>query len=407
MGYLCDFCGEQRSIVYCRSDAASLCLSCDRNVHSANALSKRHSRTLVCERCNSQPASVRCMEERVSLCHNCDWTGHSSSSTSSANKKQSVNCYSGCPSSAELSHIWSFLLDDPSAEGSACKQGLDSMSITDIKQRDCQDNYSSKGVVTLPSEASNLSNVGMDKEADWMELSASMQNAGLLAGSTHSAMRKVYVPREEGIAECKDTEFYDNFNVDEIDLGIENYDELFGAALDNPDRLFDNEDIDGLFGPHDMSFSDCQAAYPAEGSSVGGFKMPPACSNAASADSVVSCKTEPNICFMRQAHSGLSFSRLTGESSGVDYQDCGASPMLNMGDPPWGLPGPESAIPPSSSRSDAVMRYKEKKKTRKFEKKVRYETRKARADVRRRVKGRFIKAGDAYDYDPLCKSRSC
>ncbi|RWW30903.1 hypothetical protein GW17_00004498 [Ensete ventricosum] len=30
MGPLCDFCGEQRPMVYCRSDAASLCLSCDR-----------------------------------------------------------------------------------------------------------------------------------------------------------------------------------------------------------------------------------------------------------------------------------------------------------------------------------------------------------------------------------------
>ena len=74
--------------------------------------------------------------------------------------------------------------------------------------------------------------------------------------------------------------------------------------------------------------------------------MQPACSNAASADSVVSCKTEPNICFMRQAHSGLSFSRLTGDSSGVDYQDCCASPLLNLGDPPWGLPGPEARYPP-------------------------------------------------------------
>lgn len=53
MGYLCDCRGEQRLFVYCRSDAACLCLSCDRNVHSANALSRRHSRTLVCERCNS------------------------------------------------------------------------------------------------------------------------------------------------------------------------------------------------------------------------------------------------------------------------------------------------------------------------------------------------------------------
>lgn len=36
-----------------------------------------------------------------------------------------------------------------------------------------------------------------------------------------------------------------------------------------------------------------------------------------------------------------------------------------------------------------------------FEKRVRYALRKARADIRRRVKGRFVKAGDAYDYDPL------
>jgi CCT motif protein len=36
-----------------------------------------------------------------------------------------------------------------------------------------------------------------------------------------------------------------------------------------------------------------------------------------------------------------------------------------------------------------------------FEKRVRYASRKTRADGRKRVKGRFIKAGDAYDYDPL------
>ena len=41
-----------------------------------------------------------------------------------------------------------------------------------------------------------------------------------------------------------------------------------------------------------------------------------------------------------------------------------------------------------------------------FEKKVRYASRKARADVRKRVKGRFVKAGEAYDYDPLSPARS-
>ena len=41
-----------------------------------------------------------------------------------------------------------------------------------------------------------------------------------------------------------------------------------------------------------------------------------------------------------------------------------------------------------------------------FDKKIRYASRKARADVRKRVKGRFVKAGEAYNYDPLCQTRS-
>nr|AIS92908.1 zinc finger protein CONSTANS-LIKE 8 [Lagerstroemia indica] len=405
MGYLCDFCGEQKPIIYCQSDAASLCLSCDRNVHSANALSKRHSRTLLCERCNSQAALVRCVDERICLCQNCDWMGHSGSNTTPSHKKQAVNCYSGCPSAAELSEIWSFLLDSPSVRDSTCEQGMGSMSISRNKPKEDQDTQEMivRDKTAFMGEASDLLNVDLDKASVWMDsstpLDTKLNNEDVLAGSSSSAMPKVYVPGEKGPAECEDDGgFYDDFYVDEIDLSIENYEELFGVALDN-------EGIDGLFGPNEMSTSDCQGAYPAEGPTIGAIKTQPACSNAASADSVVSCKTEPNLCFMRQAHSCLSFSGLAGESSAGD-QDCGVSSMTNMGEPPWGLLAPESSIPPSG-RSDAVMRYKEKKKARKYEKKVRYATRKARADVRRRVKGRFVKAGEAYDYDPLSECRSC
>lgn len=131
MGFMCDFCGDQRSMVYCRSDAACLCLSCDRNVHSANALSRRHTRTLLCERCHLQPSTVRCIEERVSLCQNCDWTGHGTSTlASSSHKRQTINCYSGCPSAAELSCIWSFVLDVPSVND-ACEKELGLMSIAE------------------------------------------------------------------------------------------------------------------------------------------------------------------------------------------------------------------------------------------------------------------------------------
>lgn len=146
MGSLCDFCGDQRSLVYCRSDAASLCLSCDRNVHSANALSKRHSRTLVCEKCNSQPAYVRCVEEKASFCQNCDWSAHGTDPSSSTHKRHSINCYSGCPSASELSSIWPFFSDIPSA-GEACEQELGLMSIND--------NRDSKAL--FPPESKNVS----------------------------------------------------------------------------------------------------------------------------------------------------------------------------------------------------------------------------------------------------------
>ncbi|XP_073286292.1 zinc finger protein CONSTANS-LIKE 10-like isoform X2 [Primulina huaijiensis] len=319
MGYLCDFCGEQRSFVYCRSDAACLCLSCDRNVHSANGLSRRHSRTLVCERCNSQPAFVRCIEENISLCQNCDWMEHVGSSTTHVHKKQEVNCYSGCPSATELSAIWWFLLDSKNEKGKVY------MSITDNKPKD----------FLGPQQKDNVRDASLEAE--------------------------------------------------DSDLHTEDLDKSV-IQMDSLSPLLDPK-IHNMVQAPGVS----QSTMPKE-SSVGGVNVTlPACSNAASVDSVISCMTEPNKCF-------------AGEISAAGYQDCGVSSSLIMGEPPWCPLVPENSLP-SSSRTDAVMRYKEKKKTRKFEKKVRYESRKARADVRRREKGRFIKAGDAYDYDPLITSR--
>ncbi|KAF3432334.1 hypothetical protein FNV43_RR27074 [Rhamnella rubrinervis] len=53
------------------------------------------------------------------------------------------------------------------------------------------------------------------------------------------------------------------------------------------------------------------------------------------------------------------------------------------------------------NRGNAMQRYKEKKKTRRYDKHIRYESRKARADTRKRVKGRFVKATEAPDVDAL------
>ncbi|KAA3459230.1 zinc finger protein CONSTANS-LIKE 9-like [Gossypium australe] len=407
MGYICDFCGNQPSTVYCRSDAACLCLSCDRNVHSANALSKRHSRTLLCERCNSQPAFVRCVEERVSLCQNCDLMGHGTSTSNSTHRRQTINCYSGCPSSAELSSIWSFFWQSPAGE-STCEQELRQMSMTETSWCPTENAISQND--TGDAEVNRDYNV--DRGSSWSgsSIPGFRSGPGLLdqpAGTTDTSLSELSCPQTKCPGVCED-DLYDDFNMDEIDLNLEKYEELFGVTLNHSEELFENDGIDSLFGSKDMSATDSyQGAVAAEGSSVGLVNaIQPACSNAASADSMMSNKTDSILCFpARQDHSSFSFSGLTGESSGGDYQDCGASSMLLMGEAPWCPPfeGPFS----SATRSDAVMRYKEKKKTRKFEKRVRYASRKARADVRKRVKGRFVKAGDDYDYDPLNPTRSC
>lgn len=91
--------------------------------------------------------------------------------------------------------------------------------------------------------------------------------------------------------------------------------------------------------------------------------------------------------------------------SSLSY-DNNASSAIPKGDPPWGSTSPDSGAL-AQARDDAMLRYKEKRRNRQYGKKIRYELRKARADIRKRVKGRFVKAGEAFDYDPLAVMRNC
>ena len=85
--------------------------------------------------------------------------------------------------------------------------------------------------------------------------------------------------------------------------------------------------------------------------------------------------------------------------------DVGVVPESTMSDisishtrPPKGtidlFSGPSIQMPPQLTPMDRkarVLRYREKKRTRKFEKTIRYASRKAYAETRPRIKGRFAK----------------
>ncbi|MCI26650.1 zinc finger protein CONSTANS-LIKE 9-like, partial [Trifolium medium] len=133
---------------------------------------------------------------------------------------------------------------------------------------------------------------------------------------------------------CEDDNFYDDFNIDDMDLELENYKEIFAFALNHSEEYFEKGSIDSLFERKDMSAS----AVAAEGPSARFVSsIQPACSNATSADSILSTKSESVLYFTeRQSLSNI----LRKDASAGDNLECGASSMLLMGEPPWCPPCP-------------------------------------------------------------------
>jgi hypothetical protein len=91
-------------------------------------------------------------------------------------------------------------------------------------------------------------------------------------------------------------------------------------------------------------------------------------------------------------------------SSSIDAGVVPDSSSSDMSPPTEGSPGmleyPAPTVPAGGpgetmAREARVMRYKEKRKNRKFEKTIRYASRKAYAESRPRIKGRFAKRTDS------------
>lgn len=77
---------------------------------------------------------------------------------------------------------------------------------------------------------------------------------------------QVFLSEIKRHTEFEDDSFYDqfNFNMDDVDFNVDNYEDLFSAALSNPYQLLDSDDIDEPFGLQDMSTSNCHNTYHAE-----------------------------------------------------------------------------------------------------------------------------------------------
>ncbi|WVZ07653.1 hypothetical protein V8G54_020999 [Vigna mungo] len=93
----CDYCHTKPALLFCRPDSAKLCLLCDHHVHTANALSLKHVRFQICDTCNTDTATVRCSAHNLILCHACDLDAHAHAPASLHHRHRLLGL-SGCPS---------------------------------------------------------------------------------------------------------------------------------------------------------------------------------------------------------------------------------------------------------------------------------------------------------------------
>ncbi|KAJ9686740.1 hypothetical protein PVL29_015540 [Vitis rotundifolia] len=430
---ICEFCGVVRAVVYCKSDAARLCLHCDNSVHSANALSRRHLRSLLCDKCNLQPGIYRCMDEKLCICQACDWIGNGCSAP--GHRLQSLQFYMGCPSLSDFSRLWSSVLDLPSATGLKAGWGsMNSVAVDENCVSRCLEPKDNEGSLVLEGNKLN-------EQKPWVGASSSMPGSSSSMPGAYSSMppdRKFtssyckdqtpFLPDEsnpsKGCSNFKDLglneggDLCQGINMDDVAVNFENSDEMIGSSQGHSTCRYDNAGMDSRLMDKNLSVteSDAPIENALEASSLRQHDcnaFPSSC--AAGSANVIeamsgsvgcmlvnpSCSRNMGLGFPGgQVHASvsLSLSNVTGESSAADYQDCGLSPAFLAGESPWAS-NLDAHCP--QARDKAKMRYNEKKKTRTFGKQIRYVSRKARADTRKRVRGRFVKAGEAYDYDPV------
>lgn len=283
---------------------------------------------------------------------------------------QDLPSYSPCPSIPEFSRIWSSVLDvssdAPSHWPTPSSINADSISFSDVDSPQL-----------LPAKFNDCS-----KFDPWIAAPASSFTLNPSYHLPLSRPQPSFLSDDsnlpKGCSDLKDVETHENndicegLNLGDASLNLETEEELFGCSQGTMKCHFGAGELECFLMGKNLS---TESNGPVENT----------VENPVEVHSTIS----------------LSLSNITGESSGTDYQDCGLSPGF-LGETSWD-PSMEAIVPQvkDRNRDKAKMRYNEKKKTRTFGKQIRYASRKARADTRKRVKGRFVKAGEAYDYDPL------
>ncbi|KAJ6710440.1 ZINC FINGER PROTEIN CONSTANS-LIKE 10 [Salix koriyanagi] len=353
---LCDYCNDATALLYCRADSAKLCFSCDHEVHSTNQLFSKHTRSLLCDACDASPVSLFCETEHSVFCQNCDWERHSHSSLSSTHIRRPIEGFDGCPSGNDLMTILGL-------EDLGLKKSLFFSEESDgFTGSELDDVYSDLFVWDSPSVCIDDLIVSSDSGSSFqaLEVPPLPKNRNAACGQHKE---EILCQLRELVSMKPDP--YGNADIDPVNIYL---------SLDadpQPPNLKTIGDP-GAFASYEENLPVWLADY------------------GEAANHVFSSSTLPRSNFEESCAVPDKELNIIGSTSHI-HDDHEAMPQPLTIETLPALPNAVAHDMNSQERDSAVSRYKEKKKTRRYNKRIRYESRKLRAESRTRIRGRFAK----------------
>ncbi|KAL9672468.1 hypothetical protein QQ045_028719 [Rhodiola kirilowii] len=427
----CDYCTNRPAVLICRADSAKLCLFCDHHVHSANALSQKHLRSQICDNCASEPVSVRCDTDNLVLCNECDWDAHANCSSSASHQRMHVEGFSGCPSASELGSAWGFDLD-----------GVKSDPVESVRDWELQsaDAWSFRSASTAEMSLQDLMVPGVDFSSMMVDGLCKRQGAscGKRKNVIYSQLIELLKSSDGDGADGEDNNGEDivgtSLNAidfsdtnDRVDGGVgQDFEQQWSVQPQGPfttllmlptlpDHKETSNMVDGNLKGQTTQIWDFHSGKLRTHEEPDPFEI-----GSSGMDSGFTIKTYSEL--MRETSLTNSKNNLnnpatsqgpaTSESSNFPVRRSSALAFDNnkdFNDTKYNNlteKGENSTISATlkadmeimaQTRGNAMQRYREKKKIRRYDKHIRYESRKARADTRKRVKGRFVKTGEDHD----------
>lgn len=422
----CEFCNSKAAILYCRADSAKLCLLCDQQIHSSNTLSLKHVRSQICDNCRAEPASILCSNDNLVLCQDCDWDSHNSSfSVSSLHNRNPVEGFMGCPPVVELASLFGFDFKSDffvDSDPGSCSFEQEAVNVQDF--------------AVSSDDFSVLSSSGKSRQEVYKQL-VEMGKRGMVRVNREGAELGPDTPPSR----CAVQWNLESLELENGDEELLHHQTPFTSLLMLPNHVDASESdcVSDLGLMWDCNYThqgaqawdfqlgtsvDCTIPGPQEeGYDVKdpGFMVKTyvdfAEDGALATQKVLDdghvtscCSTTCEDNLSRNSCSNQQLSRYKPPT-----ENCNSTPLIGLS--PESMPGEPNAHiqlmeEPSltwfetlkevrqkgdaglfaQNRGNAMLRYREKKKNRRYDKRIRYESRKARADTRKREKGRFVKA---------------